>query len=120
MTARSRNVGFTPVVSKVASGAAETQASVEVSNLARFTAALRDAGVWVVGADADAEATVFEAALDRPLAIVLGSEGEGLRRLTREHCDQLVRLPMRGAVESLNVSVAAGVCRWRPTATSAG
>ena len=112
VTARSRNVGITPVVSKVASGAAEAQPVVEVSNLARFLEYLHDQGVWLIGADAEAPETVFETDLARPVALVLGSEGQGLRRLTRERCDSLVRLPMSGAVDSLNVSVAAGICLY--------
>jgi 23S rRNA (guanosine2251-2'-O)-methyltransferase len=112
VTARNRNVGMTPAVSKVASGAAEVQPVAQVANLARYLDALKDQGVWIIGADENAAETVFEADLDRPLAMVLGSEGKGLRRLTRERCDMLVRLPMRGAVESLNISVAAGICLY--------
>lgn len=112
VTARNRNVGFTPAVSKVASGAAEAQTSAVVGNLVRFLDFLSEQGVWIVGADAVATATVFEADLTRPVAFVLGSEGSGLRRLTRERCDLLVSLPIHGAVDSLNVSVAAGVCLY--------
>ncbi len=110
VTARSRNVGVTPVVSKVASGAAESQTLAEVANLARFLADIADAGIRLVGTDERAPQTVFEADLTGPVAIVLGAEGEGMRRLTAERCDLMVRLPMQGVVESLNVSVAAGVC----------
>ena len=106
---RDRAAGLTPVVRKVAAGAAETTAFVQVTNLARFLRALKEQGVWVVGTDGEAETVHHAADLTGPLAIVLGAEGTGLRRLTREHCDLLVRLPMRGAVASLNVSVAAGV-----------
>jgi 23S rRNA (guanosine2251-2'-O)-methyltransferase len=110
VTARSRNVGVTPVVSKVASGAAESQALAEVANLARFLAFLADAGIRVVGTDDAAGTSLYDMDLTGPLAIVMGAEGEGMRRLTREHCDALVSLPMKGVVESLNVAVAAGVC----------
>jgi 23S rRNA (guanosine2251-2'-O)-methyltransferase len=106
---RDRAAGLTPVVRKVAAGAAESVAFTQVTNLARFLKALKDAGLWVVGADGEAETDYAAADLKGPLALVLGAEGGGMRRLTRENCDFLVRLPMRGAVESLNVSVAAGI-----------
>ena len=106
---RDRAVGLTPVVRKVAAGAAETVAFTQVTNLARFMRALKDQGIWIVGTDGEAEALHYEADLKGKLALVLGAEGAGMRRLTREHCDLVVRLPMLGAVESLNVSVAAGV-----------
>jgi 23S rRNA (guanosine2251-2'-O)-methyltransferase len=112
VTARSRNVGLTPVVSKVAAGAAEAQPIAEVANLARFLAMLRDAGLWIVGTDDQAQGSLFEADLRVPLALVLGAEGEGLRRLTREHCHRIVALPMHGVVSSLNVAVAAGICLY--------
>jgi len=109
---RSRTVGMTPVVSKVAAGAAETQPLAWVSNLSRFLRFLAANRVWLVGADAAAARGLYELDLSGPLAIVLGGEGEGLRRLTRERCDELAALPMLGGVESLNVSVAAGVCLY--------
>lgn len=109
---RSRNVGLTPVVSKVAAGAAEVQPVAAVPNLARFMTFLRDAGLFIVGADDAAPADLHSADLRGPLALVLGAEGQGLRRLTQERCDLLVRIPMHGAVESLNVAVAAGVCLY--------
>jgi len=109
---RSRGVDITPVVSKVASGAAETQAIARVSNLARFLKSLQDLNVWLVGTDEAGPTAVFDANLTGALALVMGGEGKGLRRLTRERCDALVHLPMKGAVESLNVSVAAGVCLY--------
>ena len=112
VTARNRNVGFTPAVSKVASGAAELQPVAQVGNLARFIEFLKSQGIWLVGADEDAPGTLFDADLTGPVAAVVGSEGRGLRRLTRERCDLLVRLPMLGAVESLNVSVATGICLY--------
>ena len=110
VTARNRNVGMTPAVSKVASGAAEAQPVAEVGNLARFLAFMAEAGVRIVGTDDAAEATLYDQDLTGPLALVMGAEGEGMRRLTREHCEVLVSLPMRGVVGSLNVAVAAGVC----------
>jgi 23S rRNA (guanosine2251-2'-O)-methyltransferase len=109
---RDRAVGLTPVARKVASGAAEALPFVQVTNLARVLGRLRDLGLWVVGADAEAPGTLYQARLDGSLALVLGAEGSGLRRLTREGCDELVRIPMAGAVQSLNVSVAAAVCLY--------
>ena len=106
---RDRAAGLTPVVRKVAAGAAETVPLVSVVNLARTLRDLKDRGIWLVGTDDTASSALFEADLAGPLALVMGSEGEGMRRLTRECCDQLVSIPMAGAVESLNVSVAAGV-----------
>ena len=106
---RDRATGLTPAVRKVAAGAAETVAFAQVTNLARFLRGLKDAGLWIVGTDGEAETLHYAADLKGPLALVLGAEGTGMRRLTREHCDVVVKLPMLGAVESLNVSVAAGV-----------
>jgi 23S rRNA (guanosine2251-2'-O)-methyltransferase len=105
-------VDITPVVSKVASGAAETQPMARVANIARFLKALQDLNVWIIGADERGPATLYESNLTGSVALVMGAEGRGLRRLTREHCDSLVRLPMRGSVESLNISVAAGICMY--------
>lgn len=107
---RDRAAGLTPVVRKVASGAAEHVPFVQVTNLARTLDALKSAGVWVVGASDDAPGTLYQADLKGPLALVLGAEGQGMRRLTRERCDLLVCIPMQGSVSSLNVSVAAGIC----------
>jgi len=109
---KDRAVGLTPVVAKVASGAAETVPYVAVTNLARQLRSLQEAGVWVVGASHDAESDMDRARLVGPLALVLGAEGEGLRRLTRDTCDEILRIPMTGTVGSLNVSVAAGVCLY--------
>lgn len=106
---KDRSCGLTPVVCKTASGAAETVPLYRVTNLARTLGQLKEAGFWIVGAESRGEKLVFEADLTGPLVLVLGGEGQGLRRLTRESCDFLVRLPMRGAVASLNLSVAAGV-----------
>jgi 23S rRNA (guanosine2251-2'-O)-methyltransferase len=107
---KDRAVGITPVVSKVASGAAETMPYIAVTNLARTLRDLKESGVWIVGADEAGTADLYDAKLVGPLAWVMGAEGEGMRRLTREHCDELVRIPMSGSVDSLNVSVASGVC----------
>lgn len=109
ITPRDRAVGLTPVVHKVAAGAAETLPLFQVTNLARALRRLRARGIWLVGAADAAPASLYATDLSGPLALVLGAEGEGLRRLTREACDQLVAIPMAGRVESLNVSVAAGV-----------
>ena len=107
---KDRSVGLTAAAMKVASGAAESLPYITVTNLARTLRDLKDRDIWVVGADEGGTTTLFEATLAGPLAWVLGAEGEGLRRLTRENCDQIVSIPMFGAVESLNVSVASGVC----------
>jgi 23S rRNA (guanosine2251-2'-O)-methyltransferase len=107
---RDRAVGITATVEKVASGAAETVPFFPVTNLARTLRELKERGVWVVGAAEEAGKDLYGARLQGPLAWVLGAEGEGLRRLTAETCDELVSIPMHGAVESLNVSVAAGIC----------
>jgi 23S rRNA (guanosine2251-2'-O)-methyltransferase len=106
---RDRAAGITPAVSKVASGAAEATPYLMVTNLARTLDELKERNIWIVGADERGEKTLYEADLPRAIAWVLGAEGEGMRRLTRESCDLLVRIPMRGEVESLNVSVAAGI-----------
>lgn len=107
---RDRAVGMTPVVRKVASGGADVVPFVQVTNLARVLHELQSRGVWTVGASGDTDNSIYDADLRGPLALILGSEGKGLRRLTREHCDLLVAIPMTDRVESLNVSVAAGVC----------
>jgi 23S rRNA (guanosine2251-2'-O)-methyltransferase len=107
---RDRSAALSGVASKAAAGAAETMPLIAVTNLARAMEQMREAGVWIAGAAGEAERTLYELDHTGPLAWALGAEGEGLRRLTREHCDWLVRIPMRGQVDSLNVSVAAGVC----------
>lgn len=106
---RDRAAQVTPVVRKVAVGAAETTPVVAVTNLVRTLKLLKDAGLWVIGADADGTKRAHEADLKGGIVLVLGAEGAGLRQLTRQTCDWIVRLPQRGAVESLNVSVAAGM-----------
>ncbi|MBU6512705.1 MAG: 23S rRNA (guanosine(2251)-2'-O)-methyltransferase RlmB [Betaproteobacteria bacterium] len=107
---KDRAVGLTPTVAKVASGAADTVPYLMVTNMARALAGLRERGVRVVGTAGEAGDSVYAADLRGPTALVLGAEGSGLRRLVREGCDQLVHIPMLGSVDSLNVSVAAGVC----------
>ena len=106
---KDRNVGLTPVVSKVASGAVETIPWIRVTNLARTLCQLRERNIWIFGAKEDAATSLFQTDLSGPLAIVLGAEGQGLRRLTAENCDHFIRIPMQGTVASLNVAVAAGV-----------
>jgi 23S rRNA (guanosine2251-2'-O)-methyltransferase len=106
---RDRAAGLTPTVRKVASGAAETVPVFTVTNLARALRTLKEAGVWLYGASDTADSSLYAADFSGPLALVLGSEGKGLRRLTQELCDFQVAIPMAGSVTSLNVSVAAGV-----------
>ncbi|MDR1934582.1 MAG: 23S rRNA (guanosine(2251)-2'-O)-methyltransferase RlmB [Candidatus Accumulibacter sp.] len=109
---KDRAAGLTQTAIKVASGAAESVPYVTVTNLARTLRELRERGVWIIGADAAAETDLYTAEWPRATAWVLGAEGDGLRRLTRETCDQLLTVPMLGSVQSLNVSVAAGVCLY--------
>lgn len=104
--------GLNATVAKVASGAADTVPYFMVTNLARTLGELKERDIWVLGTSDDAPHTLYEADLRPPLAWVLGAEGKGMRQLTRKTCDQLVRIPMNGAVESLNVSVACGVCLY--------
>jgi 23S rRNA (guanosine2251-2'-O)-methyltransferase len=106
---KDRSATVDGTVRKVAAGAAEFVPVAVVTNLVRTLKRLKESGIWVVGTDGEASQTLFGADLKRPLALVLGAEGTGLRRLTRESCDFMVRIPMLGQVESLNVSVAAGV-----------
>ena len=121
---RDHAVGLNATVAKVASGAAETVPYLMVTNLARSLGELKERDIRVVGTSDDAPRTLWQADLTGPLALVLGAEGSGLRQLTRKTCDELVRIPMAGAVESLNVSVAAGLClyeaRRQRTAGGAG
>jgi len=109
---KDRSVGLTLAAIKVASGAAETVPYISVTNLARTMRDLKDRGIWMVGTDDTAPETIYKAKLEGAVAMVLGAEGEGLRRLTRESCDLLVSIPMMGSVESLNVSVASGICLY--------
>jgi len=109
---KDRSASVTPVVRKVASGAAETIPVVQVTNLVRALEELKKLGVWILGTSFNTSESLYQADLKGPVAIVLGAEGTGLRRLTEEHCDILMQIPMCGVVESLNVSVAAGVCLY--------
>lgn len=107
---KDKSATLTPVVRKVACGAAEVIPLVAVTNLARSLEKLQQRGLWVVGTAGEAEKEIYQQDLTGPLVLVMGAEGKGMRRLTREHCDHLVKLPMSGSVSSLNVSVATGVC----------
>lgn len=109
---RDRAAGLTPTVRKVASGAAERLPFIQVTNLARSLEKLKELGLWVVGTSDMADEGLFEARLEGPLALVMGAEGKGMRQLTQKHCDSLISIPMLGKVESLNVSVATGVCLY--------
>lgn len=109
---KDKSASLTPVARKVACGAAETVPFVRVTNLARFLRNLQDQGVWLIGTAGEADATLYQANFKGPVALVMGAEGKGMRRLTREHCDQLINIPMLGHVDSLNVSVATGVCLY--------
>lgn len=106
---KDKSVGMTSTVSKVACGAAEVVPFIQVTNLARTMRFLKDQGIWLFGAAGEAEQSLFQANLNVPIALVLGAEGQGMRRLTREHCDVLLSIPMQGSVSSLNVSVATGI-----------
>lgn len=107
---KDKSATLTAVVRKVACGAAEVVPLVAVTNLARTLEKLQQRGLWVVGTAGEAQTLIYDQDLTGPLVMVMGAEGKGMRRLTREHCDYLVKLPMGGSVSSLNVSVAAGVC----------
>ena len=105
-------VGINATVAKVASGAAETMPYFMVTNLARTLNELKERNIWVIGTSDDAPKTLYQVDLKGPVALVLGAEGDGMRQLTRKTCDELVGIPMKGGVESLNVSVASGVCLY--------
>jgi 23S rRNA (guanosine2251-2'-O)-methyltransferase len=107
---KDNSASLNATVSKVACGAAEVMPFVQVTNLARTLRDLQKRGIWLIGTAGEAEIEVYQADLKGAIALVMGAEGKGLRRLTREHCDHLVKLPMAGTVSSLNVSVATGVC----------
>ncbi len=109
---KDRAVGLNETVRKVACGAAENTPVIHVTNLSRSLRQMQDAGVWVIGTADECENTIYEEDLTSSIALVMGSEGQGLRQNTRKHCDKLVNIPMAGVVESLNVSVAAGVCLY--------
>ena len=105
-------VGINATVAKVASGASETVPYFMVTNLARTLNELKERSIWCIGTSDGTSKTIYQADLKAPVALVMGAEGEGMRQLTRKTCDELVGIPMRGAVESLNVSVASGVCLY--------
>lgn len=107
---KDKSAQLTATARKVASGAAETVPLIRVTNLARTLRALQERQVWIVGTAGEATETLYQAKLTGAIALVMGAEGDGMRRLTREHCDQLISIPMAGSVSSLNVSVATGVC----------
>jgi 23S rRNA (guanosine2251-2'-O)-methyltransferase len=107
---KDNSASITPVVRKVAVGAAETVPLIQITNLARTLKHLQQAGIWVIGTAGEAEQLIYDTKLHGPIALVMGSEDKGMRRLTRETCDELVKLPMAGEVSSLNVSVASGIC----------
>ncbi|ANG64049.1 23S rRNA (guanosine(2251)-2'-O)-methyltransferase RlmB [Marinobacterium aestuarii] len=107
---KDKSAPLNSTVSKVACGAAEVVPYVQVTNLARTLQMLQERGIWITGTAGEAEQMVYDASLTGPMALIMGAEGKGMRRLTREHCDHLVKIPMSGEVSSLNVSVAAGVC----------
>jgi len=107
---KDRSADLGPTVSKVAWGAAESIPFARVTNLSRTLEKLKEAGFWLVGTTGEADITVYDQDLTGPLCLIMGAEGDGMRRLTLEHCDFLVKLPMAGTVESLNVSVATGIC----------
>lgn len=112
IVSKNRSPSLTPVIRNVASGAAETVPYIMVSNLARALETIKDSNVWVVGTTGDSDQTIYDSAASQRLALVMGSEGKGMRRLTREACDELVSIPMQGSVESLNISVATAVCLY--------
>ncbi|MFB1011219.1 MAG: 23S rRNA (guanosine(2251)-2'-O)-methyltransferase RlmB [Thiopseudomonas sp.] len=107
---KDKSATLNATVRKVACGAAEVVPLVAVTNLSRTLQKLQQKGIWIAGTAGEAEASIYQQDLSGPLALVMGAEGKGMRRLTREHCDYLVKLPMLGSVSSLNVSVATGVC----------
>jgi 23S rRNA (guanosine2251-2'-O)-methyltransferase len=109
---RDHSAGITASVRKVASGAAETVDIIYVANLARAMRQLQEAGIWLVGATGEAGESLFDVDLAVPLAFVMGGEGKGLRHNTKNHCDRLVSIPMQGRIESLNLSVATGICLY--------
>jgi len=107
---RDRSAQLNATAKKVASGAAENVPLIKVTNLARTLRLLQEMNIWVVGTAGEADHTLFQSKMTGPMALVMGAEGEGMRRLTREHCDELISIPMAGTVSSLNVSVATGIC----------
>ena len=109
---KDKSAGLTGTARKVACGAAETTPFIQVTNLSRTLKAMQGQGVWVIGTAGEATQEIYDVTLKGPMALVMGAEGKGMRRLTRETCDELVKLPMAGSVSSLNVSVATGICLY--------
>ncbi len=109
---KDKSAGLTGTARKVACGAAETTPFIQVTNLSRTLKAMQGQGVWVIGTAGEATQEIYDVTLKGPMALVMGAEGKGMRRLTRETCDELVKLPMAGSVTSLNVSVATGICLY--------
>jgi 23S rRNA (guanosine2251-2'-O)-methyltransferase len=112
IVSKNRSPALTPVIRNVASGAAETVPYIMVSNLARAIETIKQSNVWVLGTSGECDQTIYDTEVNARLALVMGSEGKGMRRLTREACDELVSIPMQGSVESLNISVATAVCLY--------
>ena len=112
IVSKNRSPSLTAVIRNVASGAAETVPYIMVSNLARTLEKIKDSNVWVMGTSGDSRSDIYDTSASQRMALVMGSEGKGMRRLTREACDELVSIPMRGSVESLNISVATAVCLY--------
>ena len=112
VVSKNRSPALTPVIRNVASGAAETVPYIMVSNIARALEKIKDNNVWVMGTSGEVSHTVYDCNVNNRLALVMGSEGKGMRRLTREACDELISIPMQGSVESLNISVATAVCLY--------
>ena len=110
VTPKDNSAGLNETARKIACGAAETVPLIPVTNLARTLSKLKDKGLWLVGTSGESELSIYDAPLTGPLVVVMGAEGKGMRRLTKEHCDHLAYIPMAGSVSSLNVSVATGVC----------
>ncbi|KEY59728.1 23S rRNA (guanosine(2251)-2'-O)-methyltransferase RlmB [Serratia sp. DD3] len=107
---RDRSAQLNATAKKVACGAAENVPLIQVTNLARTLRLLQEMNIWVVGTAGEADHTLYQSKMTGPMALVMGAEGDGMRRLTREHCDELISIPMAGTVSSLNVSVATGIC----------
>ena len=112
IVSKNRSPALSPVMRNVASGAAETVPYIMVSNLARALEKMKQSNVWVMGTSGDCTQTIYDTSTSQRMALVMGSEGKGMRRLTREACDELVSIPMQGSVESLNISVATAVCLY--------
>jgi len=120
VVSKNRSPALTPVIRNVASGAAETVPYIMVSNIARALDKIKENDVWVMGTSGDADQTIYQSSANNRIALVMGSEGKGMRRLTREACDQLISIPMQGSVESLNISVATAVCLYEIRRQQAG